>query len=739
MKNKYFYRSLIATTTLAALLPVTGIQAVAEETAPNSAITAPNTAEENTSASEAAESDVDSTSDDSKESTAPDSSNDKESTNKATKPDAAPSPSSNNKPVATEAKESVAELAESIVNTGSLTWGIRTSFNNYTGGPTSVFDGAEKNEKNNEFTFKLEKTSYDPTTEHFEAQFKGGIQYKKYCNGTDAKLTKEELETATCDLDLKIENPRIVIDKGGSFVYAAVSSKQYGKRTTYTDTESKNPIAELITSSADFQNDGKTATWTGIPTTLTSYGNEMFSEFYYVGSGLAPISFKFDSTKHPEIKRPSFDNTKYRVSNQEFNNSTPYERHRNLYKFNGHVLVATAGYRFKQHEGSGLALLDRDLNQKYSKHLKINEYGATAFDEENGDFYFVQKQETGDRKKIFSDDKLSLYKVKVNLKTGFGDPIKVHTFKKGITAIGYHPQTKTIAVITPEELGIIKNGKIEIRDLPSASTLFAKANLTAGNHGYIYGDPNNINEPYELLAMDDGKFVLNADGRAIKDGKNVYGLMVLIDTESATADSTKILENSGTSEISLAPSAARTNGSLIVRANKNSYASLSYGQSLEYKEGAISKAYDPVQTKDIAGWGNLMVLKDGKVLALNGHNGKLEWRNAETFKLEEDMAPIAIPNGSKTYEHIHGPILQLDEGTFYVPSYDPSEGDGEEVFALRKVFDPEFDSQIDRDSHTEENVETEKTPWWTTVLSVLGALGLVGAILTFVFNFVVKP
>lgn len=215
--------------------------------------------------------------------------------------------------------------------------------------------------------------------------------------------------------------------------------------------------------------------------------------------------------------------------------------------------------------------------------------------------------------------------------------------------------------------------------------------------------------------------------------------MVLIDTESATADSTKILENSGTSEISLAPSAARTNGSLIVRANKNSYASLSYGQSLEYKEGAISKAYDPVQTKDIAGWGNLMVLKDGKVLALNGHNGKLEWRNAETFKLEEDMAPIAIPNGSKTYEHIHGPILQLDEGTFYVPSYDPSEGDGEEVFALRKVFDPEFDSQIDRDSHTEENVETEKTPWWTTVLSVLGALGLVGAILTFVFNFVVKP
>lgn len=218
MKNKYFYRSLIATTTLAALLPVTGIQAVAEETAPSSAVTAPNTAEENTSASETAESDVDSTSDGSKESTAPDSSNDKEDADKVTKPDAAPSPSSNNKPVATEAKESVAELAEGIVNTGSLTWGIRTSFNNYTGGPTSVFGGASQNENKNEFTFELEKTSYDPETERFEAQFKGGIQYKKYCNGTDS-----------CDLDLKLENPRIVIEKEGSFIYGKVTSKQYKK------------------------------------------------------------------------------------------------------------------------------------------------------------------------------------------------------------------------------------------------------------------------------------------------------------------------------------------------------------------------------------------------------------------------------------------------------------------------------------------------------------------------------
>ncbi|AKA97663.1 HtaA domain-containing protein [Corynebacterium ulcerans] len=729
MKNKYFYRSLIATTTLAALLPVTGIQAAAEESTPSSAVTAPNTAGDSTSTSETAESDVDSTSDDSKESTAPDSSNDKEDTDKVTKPDAAPSPSSNNKPAATKAKESVAELAEGIVNTGSLTWGIRTSFNNYTGGPTSVFDGAKENDSKNEFTFELEKTSYDPKTERFEAQFKGGIHYKKYCNGTD-----------TCDLDLKLENPRIVIAKEGSFVYGNVSSKQYKKSETYTN-NGDVPIAELYTAGADFNHTDTTVSWKNIPSTLTQAGNKMFSEFYSVGSGLAPVSFTFDTSKHPDIKRPTFDNAKFRVASATFNNKAPYELHRNMFSFNGEILLATSGYRFTQHQGSGLALLDRDLNQKHFTDIKINEYGAVTFDPEKGDFYYVSKKEESTRtKKIYTDDKTTLFKVHVDSEKGFGTPEKVHTFEQGITALGYHPETKNRCNSNPTQLGIVKQGAFTTQPLPSSADLLKQEGFEEYSSSHVYGSPSNINDPFELLPMDDGTFVLNANGEGKKDGQKLYGLMVSIDPDKTHGEFAKLLANSGTSVVNLASSAAHSNGSTIVRVNKNSYSTLSYAQSFTYSNGNLSSAHEPVQTTDVAGWGNLFINKEGQVITLNGGTGKLEWRDSQTFKPLDDIDAVAIPNGDKTYEHIHGPILQLDEGTFYVPSYDASEGEGNETYSLRKVYDPKFVPSV-KDTNKQEDLLKEdledskpSTPIWQIVLSVLGGLGLVGALVGFLFQ-----
>ncbi|AEG84983.1 HtaA domain-containing protein [Corynebacterium ulcerans] len=721
MKNKYFYRSLIATTTLAALLPVTGIQAVAEETAPSSAVTAPNTAEENTSASETAESDVDSTSDGSKESTAPDSSNDKEDADKVTKPDAAPSPSSNNKPVATEAKESVAELAEGIVNTGSLTWGIRTSFNNYTGGPTSVFGGASQNENKNEFTFELEKTSYDPETERFEAQFKGGIQYKKYCNGTDS-----------CDLDLKLENPRIVIEKEGSFIYGKVTSKQYKKTETYTNDGDK-PLAQLFTASAEFTQTATEVSWSSIPTTLTYDGNKMFSEFYSVGGGLAPISFKFNPSPHPGIKRPTFDNAKFLVSGKEFNNKVPYERHRSLFNANGNILLATSGYRFKQYEGSGLTLLDRDLNQLHHSSIKINEYGATAFDEKNSDFYYVSKGQDN------FDDRKSLYRVHVDPTKGFESAVKVNTFNDAITALSYHPKTDSVAVITTKELAVIKNRQLELTPLPDSASLLQQNSFNGENYDSLYGSQYRLDDPFELMPMDDGTFVLNADGTAIKDGKKHYGLMISINPEDKL-NPAKLIANSGSNNPGLSGSSAHTNGTTIVRVNKNSYADLSYAQSFSYKDRSFKEETLPVQTTDIAGWGNLFVNKEEQVITLNGGNGKLEWRDAQTFKLIEGIDPVAIPNGNKTYEHIHGPILQLDEGTFYVPSYDASEGEGNETYSLRKVYDPKFVPSV-KDTNKQEDLLKEdledskpSTPIWQIVLSVLGGLGLVGALVGFLFQ-----
>lgn len=232
--------------------------------------------------------------------------------------------------------------------------------------------------------------------------------------------------------------------------------------------------------------------------------------------------------------------------------------------------------------------------------------------------------------------------------------------------------------------------------------------------------------------MDDGTFVLNADGQGIKGTEKLYGLMVSINPEGQEKPLAKILENSGTNEVSLGTSAAHTNGKTIVRVNKNSHHDHSYAQSLQYEAGKITTANTPIKTDFISGWGNLFVTEDNKVLALNGQKGKLEWRDPDTFTEIEGEASIAIPNGGKTYERIHGPILQLDEGTFYVPSYDASEGETKEMYSLRKVYVPEIDEQLNNESDIEDSKPS--TPIWQIVLSVLGGLGLVGALVGFLFQ-----
>lgn len=730
MKNKYFYRSLIATTTLAALLPVTGLHATAEESASNSPLpapSAPSTTNTPTADTAVPETPEGTSTTDEKDSDA--DSDNKE--NKAATPTDAPTGTRNNNPAEKETKTPVAELAEGISNTGSLTWGIRTSFNNYTGGPTSVFGGAKENANKNEFTFPLESTSYDAETEKFEARFKGGLRYQKYCRLNAGTATKSDYEKATCELDLKIENPRIVIAKEGSYVYATVSSKQYRKNNTYTNNGNENPLAELITASAEFTKTETAVTWHGIPTTLTEDGNKMFSEFYSAGSALAPITFTFDASQHSQLKRPSFDNTKYRVSTQEFNNQVPYEHHRNLFKVGNHVLVSTAGYRFTQYEGAGLALLDRNLKQKYFSPIKINEYGAVAFDEKNNDFYYVGKNLDG---KLYMDDKNTLYKVHVDVHSGFGEPVKVHTFDKDITSIGYHPQTHTIAIVTLNQLGIIKQGEMSTQALPDSTSLLKEAGFEDKSGENIYGPLyNTSNEPSELLPMDDGTFVLNSDGQATKGTEKFYGLMVSINPEDKNKPLVKVLENSGTSVVSLGSSAAHTNGKTIVRVNKNPHRDHSYAQSLQYEAGRITTANTPVKTDFISGWGNLFVTEDNKVLALNGQKGKLEWRDPDTFAEIDGEASIAIPNGGKTYERIHGPILQLDEGTFYIPSYDASEGETKEMYSLRKVYVPEIDERLNNEPDTNDTHQPA-TPIWQIVLSVLGGLGLVGALVGFLFQ-----
>ncbi|AKE40850.1 Htaa protein [Corynebacterium kutscheri] len=691
-------------------------------------------------------------------------------------------------------------------NESALTWGIRTSFNNYTKGPTEMIGSATQNDEKNKFTFKLDSTTYDSATEKFEAKFNGGVHYKKYCdNGT----------SGTCSLDLKIENPRIVISKDGSFVYAKVSSKKYSGGGTYTNegTDDAKPIAKLYTASATFEEEGNKVTWKEIPTTLTADGDEMFSHFYGVGVGIDPITFTFDKSHLTDFKRPSTDNAKYAVASQLFDNDGLYEHHREVFKIQDHLIVATADHRWNPVEKAGFALLDRDLKETHSAHIKLNEYGAVTFDEKNSDLYFLQKQEPGNGKKTpANDDPRKIYKVHVDLKTGFKDPELIHTFGDGdeVNAISYNPHSGDVVAISQKQVAVVNTGStIKPIDLPESTELIKGTDFDSASNVYGAARYSNNNDDRELLPMKDGTFIFNSDGKLSKEKtkeekdkeknedypdpkKHYYGVMVSINPKNTEAPA-KLLPESAFEDSNFSSTTARSNGTTVLRFTQNTSKDYSYAQSFTYAEQKITlKSEDIVKAdkSDVKTWGNALVSDNDKIMALDAHDGMLKTVDAKTFKTTDNDDSTVIPNGSKTSANQHGPILQLDEGTFYVPSYDASAGESKEKYVLRKVYDPKFVPKVeeksdrpepdDKDRQTEKPVPptspknptpptSSKTPApsttskqpvpptsskkpdnnpdpkvpdisskqniWTIVFGVLGTLGVLGTILGLVHTF----
>lgn len=638
-------------------------------------------------------------------------------------------------------RKAPAKAADDKSTGEALTWGMRSSFNNYTGGPTEVLDGATQNGTKNRFTFQLESVTYDEATEKLEAKFKGGVHYQKYCEDS-AKHTN-------CQLDLKIENPRIVISKEGSYVYAKVDSKKYLSTEKYenTGTEGSQPIAQLYTANAKFTqtNDGK-VTWSEIPAVLTKDGVEMFSNFYALNSGLDSLSFSFDKSQlngnSASYKRLSTDNAKYLVASEKFDDKGLYEHHRELFKYKNNVIVASAHGRFSDHDKAGFALLDRNLGEKSFKHVDLNGYGAIAFDGDKGDLYYTarKKAESGNR---WDEDPTKLYKLHVDAKKGFTEePTLVHTFADDVTAVGYNPVTKDVAVVTKKQTAIVNNGEVKPVDLPEQNKLVEGTGFSSPSN--LYGEAAYNSETSELLPMKDGSFVLNGDASSAKkksaeDGEKTYkGLMVSIDPKKTDAPA-KLLETSATESFDISSSAAHSNGETIVRYNKNNAPSNAVAQSFTFKNGALTKeSVGDVITgsdSDVKSWGNAVVTDTGALIALDAKDGMLKHVDLKSFKVinneERDKhnrktENVAIPQGAKTGEHQHGSILQLDAGTFYVPSFNDEPGESLETYVLRKMYDPKFVPVVEepeREFPDDGKNEGALSRTWKIVLGVLGALG----------------
>lgn len=576
--------------------------------------------------------------------------------------------------------------------TGSLSWGIRASFDNYTSGATFIEDGATR--QNNAFNFPLASYSFDREAERTEAQFTGTVRYRKYCGGSSEKDL-----SAVCQLDLTFKNPKVVIDKDGSYVEATVRSRQYEKNTFY---EPKEPVkvATLATVSGNFTKDNGQINWSRIPTRLTEEGVSMFSGFYERGEGLDPLSF----TATGDGARPSTDKG-LSVFPTNWTADTKYDDLHSLYAVGNNVLVAIAK--------KGLFLVSPEMKTIGTTEIPLSQNGIGSFDAETGYYYFTE----------YKANQLTneLKRVKVNA-TSFGSVETVGTVPGNIYAVGIHPKTKKGIVISVEPAAtstspaddqaayltpLTGSTLGDSLKLPTSSQVIG--NAVSGDSifapRFFFGAART-----QLLPMDDGTFVYYANSEPVifpGDSIAAKNVLLSIDPAATTPEQAVSFMRQSQPETSVDYlEGYTTNGRQIIRWNKNTVASYAKIEVLDYANRQVTSAGR--KQPPAAGVAGVTWDADNNPVMYSGNNSKLIWFDLNTLTpVTENGEPkeSVIPNGRETNNVYQPNMITTPNGSLYVPSLNESRGDHMEYYELVRLFDASKQAQ---DEPTEEEKQRQK-------------------------------
>ncbi|CAB0492016.1 HtaA domain-containing protein [Corynebacterium diphtheriae bv. mitis] len=644
----------------------------------------------------------------------------------------------------TAAAEDV-EKPVTIATSGKLNWGIRESFNNYTNGASKVEDGATLISTNN-FEFKLEKATYDAAKERTEAQFRGKIVYLKYC---------DDMKTFTnCKLDLTIKDPKIVISNEENYVEAVVDSKQYPSGEWY---KSNGPvkIANLYPGSATVDSKDNSTEWTNVVSALANPGGvKMFSEFYGENEGLAPLSFSYDGAG----AKPSLLKGGYIQAGNEWKSGQEYsDGHHKLVDLGDAILVA-AGKK-------GFYLLDNDLKELQKLEVPgLGKVKVGAYDSAAHMYYYVD-----------SKNKKDLMGIEVS-STSLGQPKKIATATGNIENIGYHPKTNQVVVISETtsdkyiplneretKLGILSGNTFDYKDLPKPKDLFAKDlnGLDVIGTNTPYSMMLDHNDVPEFLPMNDGTFILStsSDMRAdTPDSQQLFkGILISIKPDAAGTDAdpyAKPMEGSRTNNPELNDLLhIHSNGSLIVRFDKNEHKDYSFGQILKYTDRDVEKVSERlgVDQTGFTGWANVGFDNKGNAIIESGSEGKLTWYDSNKKELLKDTE-VRLSRGRQTFEFPHGTFIVREDGTIIVPNYNKSD-DTSEVYSLVKLVDSSKPPAVKESSDesaleklknkhdgSESGSSTGDFSWssvlgkLSTVLSIMIAAFGIGSMLAKIFN-----
>ncbi|MFC5280809.1 HtaA domain-containing protein [Arcanobacterium canis] len=226
------------------------------------------------------------------------------------------SPTSENKTrntqkTGTPAQKCYADPTKNRVTSGTLSWGLRSSFTNYVQGSIAKGAISPKNVTfaNRQFMFKVSGGHFDTTAQTGTVYYAGSVHF----SGHDGKL------------NMTISNPSLVISGKSATLYMNVSSSSMdGKVTNY----GKIAFAKVALSKLSAKNG--TLSFDSSSVSLTETGAKAFAGFYKTGealdnlSGTAKMVPNSQCTEDGKLKvYDDFGNVSYKTNNADGSKNLP--------------------------------------------------------------------------------------------------------------------------------------------------------------------------------------------------------------------------------------------------------------------------------------------------------------------------------------------------------------------------------------------------------------------------------
>lgn len=177
--------------------------------------------------------------------------------------------------------------ATEAIDSGTITWGVRTSWRNYAG-PGDLSDGLTANPAG-EFVWQVESGTFDSETRHLELQTSGSVHW--------------DLHEGS--LDVTLSDLRLVVDGDEPQVFADVQSKRFdtGEMVDYGVVA----LVDLDLTTGEIATTDGVTTLSPTDSALTEVGVQVFAGFYGRGAVFDDVSASYDGPGGmPELPTDDF-------------------------------------------------------------------------------------------------------------------------------------------------------------------------------------------------------------------------------------------------------------------------------------------------------------------------------------------------------------------------------------------------------------------------------------------------